>query len=92
MAPRYRRSLSCNDPVRRSALSVAKVTGLTTAENSSSRGRGNDAAATAAARSWPSSLTRETILPPPRVRDDGAGMIATGERGQSAGDRSIIRT
>ena len=48
MAPRYRRSFSCNEPVRRSALSVAKVTGLTTAENSRSRGRGSDGAATVA--------------------------------------------
>src|SRR5688572_2706758 len=49
IAPRYGRLLCCNDPVRKSAVSVAKDTGLTTPEKSRSRGPGRDAAATAAA-------------------------------------------
>jgi hypothetical protein len=49
IAPRYGRLRCCNDPVRRRAVSVAKLTGLTTAENSRSRGPGKGAAATAAA-------------------------------------------
>ena len=49
IAPRYGRLRCCNDPVRRSASSVAKDTGLTTPENSRSRGPGPGATATAAA-------------------------------------------
>ena len=48
MAPRYGRLLSWSDPVRRSAWSVAKDTGLTTAEKSRSRGAANGAAMTGA--------------------------------------------
>jgi hypothetical protein len=49
IAPRYGRLRCCNDPVRKSAVSVAKDTGLTTPENSRSRGPARGAVATAAA-------------------------------------------
>jgi hypothetical protein len=49
IAPRYGRLRCCNDPVRRSASSVPRDTGLTTPENSRSRGPGTGAAATGAA-------------------------------------------
>jgi hypothetical protein len=98
IAPRYGRLRCCNDPVRRSASSVAKLTGLTTAENSRSRGAGRGAAATAAAWSGPACRTMETIRSSTRslgsstrVLGAGTGKSPTGASGQGAGDRSIIR-
>ncbi len=90
MAPRYRRSLCCNDPVRRSAVSVAKDTGLTTAPKSSSRGPATGAAVTEAAWSCPPNLLMDTILSSTRALGDGTGKSATGARGQGAGDESRI--
>ena len=91
IAPRYGRLRCCNDPVRRSASSVAKLTGLTTAENSRSRGAGRGAAATAAAWSGLACRTMETIRSSTRVLGAGTGKTPTGAIGQGAGDRSIIR-
>ena len=91
IAPRYGRLRCCNDPVRRSASSVAKDTGLTTPENSRSRGPGTGAAATAAACSSPSSRTMDTILSSTGALGGGTGKSATGVSGQGAGARSIIR-
>jgi hypothetical protein len=91
IAPRYGRLLCCNDPVRRRAVSVAKLTGLTTPENSRSRGPARGVAATAAARSGASSLTMETLLSSTRALGGGTGKSATGVSGQGAGERSIIR-
>jgi hypothetical protein len=91
IAPRYGRLRCCSDPVRKSASSVPKDTGLTTPENSRSRGPGPGATAMAAACSGPPSLTMETILSSTRALGAGTGKSATGASGQGAGARSIIR-
>lgn len=91
IAPRYGRLRCCNDPVRRSAVSVAKDTGLTTPENSRSRGPARGAVATAAAPSCPRYRTMEMILSSTGALAAGTGKSATGASGRGAGNRSNIR-
>ena len=90
IAPRYGRLRCCNDPERRSAVSVAKDTGLTTPENSRSRAPGRGPA-TDAARSCKPPLTMETILSSTGALGAATKKSATGASGQVAGTRSIIR-
>ena len=90
IAPRYRRLVPCSDPVRRSAVSVAKLTALTMPENSRSFDLDLGVTRSGVARICRSYFTMETTLSSTRVIGVGTGLIAPRIGGQSAGDRSII--